>query len=170
MKGRDQKCMGFQTHASLPKRVTAALCERFRALPEAEALREYAKRPEVRNVQTKMILGIYRYADRADASLDVGEAIRRLRECFPFVGLQERWGGVRVALLADDARRGPVQRGAGRGQHAPGAYDREMVRHLDDRRPGTCAGARGGQGGARRRAVEDVGDSTPGSAERRRSA
>ena len=92
MKDKNSKCLGLASHASLPKKVTTELCARFRSLPEAEALREYAKRPEVRNVQTKMILGVYRYADRPDESLDVGEAIRRLRECFPFVGLQERWG------------------------------------------------------------------------------
>ena len=42
---------------------------------------------------------------------------------------------VALALLADDARRGPVQRGTRGGEHAPrrgGAYDREMVRHLGD--------------------------------------
>ena len=132
MKGRDQKCMGFQTHASLPKRVTAALCERFRALPEAEALREYAKRPEVRNVQTKMLLGIYRYADRPDDSLDVAEAVRRLRECFPFVGLQERWG--ESLWLFSRTMRGAAPFSAERAavNTRPGAYDREMVRHLDD--------------------------------------
>ena len=92
MKGKADKCMGIEQHASLPKKVTTELCARFRSLPEAAALREYARRAEVRNVQTKMILGVYRYADRPDESLDVGEAIRRLRECFPFVGLQERWG------------------------------------------------------------------------------
>ena len=84
--------MGIDSHASLPKKVKTELCARFRALPEAEALREYSERAEVRNVQTKMILGIYRYADRPDDSLNVAEAVRRLRECFPFVGLQERWG------------------------------------------------------------------------------
>ncbi len=133
MKGRDQKCMGFQTHASLPKKVTTALCERFRALPEAEALREYAKRPEVRNVQTKMILGIYRYADRPDDSLDVGEAIRRLRECFPFVGLQERWG--ESLWLFSRTMRGAAPFSAERAavNTRPGAYDRATaVRHLDD--------------------------------------
>ena len=132
MKGKADKCMGLETHASLPKKVTTELCARFRALPEHEALREYAKRPEVRNVQTKMILGIYRYADRADASLDVAEAIRRLRECFPFVGLQERWG--ESLWLFSRTMRGAAPFSAAQAlvNTRPGAYDREMVRHLDD--------------------------------------
>ncbi len=132
MKGKDSKCMGLATHPGLPKKVTTELCARFRALPETEALREYAKRPEVRNVQTKMILGIYRYADRADASLDVAEAVRRLRECFPFVGLQERWG--ESLWLFSRTMRGAAPFSAERAaiNTRPGAYDREMVRNLGD--------------------------------------
>ena len=132
MKGKDSNCMGLATHPGLPKKVTTELCARFRALPEAEALREYAKRSEVRNVQTKMILGIYRYADRADASLDVAEAIRRLRECFPFVGLQERW--VESLWLFSRTMRGAAPFSAARAavNTRPGAYDREIVRHLGD--------------------------------------
>ena len=124
--------MGIATHPSLPKKVSTELCERFRSLPDAEALREYAKRPEVRNVQTKMILGVYRYADRPDDSLDVGEAIRRLRECFPFVGLQERWG--ESLWLFSRTMRGAAPFSAAQAlvNTRPGAYDREMVRHLDD--------------------------------------
>ncbi len=124
--------MGIEQHASLPKKVTTELCARFRSLPEAEALREYARRPEVRNVQTKMLLGVYRYADRPDDSLDVGEAIRRLRACFPFVGLQERWG--ESLWLFSRTMRGAAPFSAARAavNTRPGAYDREMVRHLDD--------------------------------------
>ena len=132
MKGKADKCMGIDSHPSLPKKVRTELCARFRALPEAEALREYAKRPEVRNVQTKMILGVYRYADRPDDSLDVGEAIRRLRECFPFVGLQERW--VESLWLFSRTMRGAAPFSAARAavNTRPGAYDREIVRHLGD--------------------------------------
>ena len=132
MKGKADRCMGIEQHASLPRKVRTELCERFRALPAAEALREYARRAEVRNVQTKMILGVYRYADRADASLDVGEATRRLRECFPFVGLQERWG--ESLWLFSRTMRGAAPFSAERAaiNTRPGAYDREMVRHLDD--------------------------------------
>ena len=132
MKGKDSNCMGLASHASLPKKLTTELCARFRSLPEAEALREYSERPEVRNVQTKMILGIYRYADRPDDSLDVGEAIRRLRACFPFVGLQERWG--ESLWLFSRTMRGAAPFSAERAavNTRPGAYDREMVRHLDD--------------------------------------
>ena len=132
MKGKADRCMGLESHPGLSKKVTTELCARFRALPEAEALREYAKRPEVRNVQTKMILGVYRYADRADASLDVGEAVRRLRECFPFVGLQERWG--ESLWLFSRTMRGAAPFSAARASvnTRPGAYDREMVRHLGD--------------------------------------
>ena len=132
MKGKADRCMGIESHASLPKKVTTELCARFRSLPEAEALREYAKRAEVRNVQTKMILGVYRYADRPDDSLDVGEAIRRLRACFPFVGLQERWG--ESLWLFSRTMRGAAPFSAERAavNTRPGAYDREMVRHLGD--------------------------------------
>ena len=132
MKGKAANCMGIEQHASLPKKVTTELCARFRSLPEAAALREYARRAEVRNVQTKMLLGVYRYADRPDASLDVGEAIRRLRECFPFVGLQERWG--ESLWLFSRTMRGAAPFSAAQAlvNTRPGAYDREMVRHLDD--------------------------------------
>ena len=102
-------------------------------MPEAEALAEYARRPEVRNVQTKMLLGVYRYADRPDDSLDVDEAIRRLRECFPFVGLQERWG--ESLWLFSRTMRGAAPFSAARAavNTRPGAYDRETaVRHIDD--------------------------------------
>ena len=125
--------MGIDSHASLPKKVKTELCARFRSLPEAEALREYAKRPEVRNVQTKMLLGIYRYADRPDESLDVGEAIRRLRACFPFVGLQERWG--ESLWLFSRTMRGAAPFSASQAavNTRPGAYDRATaVSHIDD--------------------------------------
>ena len=83
-------------------------------------------------MQTKMLLGVYRYADRPDDSLDVDEAIRRLRECFPFVGLQERWG--ESLWLFSRTMRGAAPFSAARAavNTRPGAYDREMVRHLDD--------------------------------------
>ena len=84
-------------------------------------------------MQTKMILGIYRYADRADASLDVAEAIRRLRECFPFVGLQERWG--ESLWLFSRTMRGAAPFSAERAavNTRPGAYDRATaVNYLDD--------------------------------------
>jgi len=124
--------MGLENHASLPKKVRTELCERFRALPAAEALREYARRAEVRNVQTKMLLGVYRYADRADASLDVAEAVRRLRECFPFVGLQDRWA--ESLWLFSQTMRGaaPFSEAQALVNTRPGNYDREMVRHLGD--------------------------------------
>ena len=72
------------------------------------------------------------YADRPDESLDVGEAIRRLRECFPFVGLQERWG--ESLWLFSRTMRGAAPFSAERAavNTRPGAYDREMKRHLDD--------------------------------------
>ena len=82
-------------------------------------------------MQTKMILGIYRYADRADASLDVGEAIRRLRACFP--GLQERWG--ESLWLFSRTMRGAAPFSAERAavNTRPGAYDRATaVNYLDD--------------------------------------
>ena len=77
-----------------------------------------------------MILGVYRYADRPDDSLDVGEAIRRLRACFPFVGLQERWG--ESLWLFSRTMRGAAPFSAAQAliNTRPGAYDREMVRHL----------------------------------------
>ena len=83
-------------------------------------------------MQTKMLLGIYRYADRPDDSLDVAEAVRRLRECFPFVGLQERWG--ESLWLFSRTMRGAAPFSAERAavNTRPGAYDREMVRHLGD--------------------------------------
>ena len=133
MKGRDSKCMGLDSHPGLPKEVRKELCARFRALPEAKALLAYSKRPEVRNVQTKMLLGVYRYADRPDDSLDVAEAIRRLRECFPFVGLQERWG--ESLWLFSRTMRGAAPFSAERAavNTRPGAYDRATaVSYLDD--------------------------------------
>ena len=133
MKGRDSKCMGLDSHPGLPKEVRKELCARFRALPEAKALLAYSKRPEVRNVQMKMLLGIYRYADRPDYSLDVGEAVRRLRECFPFVGLQERWG--ESLWLFSRTMRGAAPFSAERAavNTRPGAYDRATaVNYLDD--------------------------------------
>ena len=133
MKGRDSKCMGLDSHPGLPKEVRKELCARFRALPEAKALLAYSKRPEVRNVQTKMLLGVYRYADRPDDSLDVAEAIRRLRECFPFVGLQERWG--ESLWLFSRTMRGAAPFSAAQAvvNTRPGAYDRATaVRHLGD--------------------------------------
>ena len=83
-------------------------------------------------MQTKMILGIYRYADRPDDSLDVGEAIRRLRECFPFVGLQERWA--ESLWLFSRTMRGaaPFSEAQALVNTRPGNYDREMVRHLGE--------------------------------------
>ena len=79
-----------------------------------------------------MILGVYRYADRPDESLDVAEAVRRLRACFPFVGLQERWG--ESLWVFSRTMRGAAQFSAARAavNTRPGAYDREMVRHLGD--------------------------------------
>ena len=64
--------------------------------------------------------------------MDVGEAIRRLRECFPFVGLQERWG--ESLWLFSRTMRGAAPFSAERAavNTRPGAYDRQMVRHLDD--------------------------------------
>ena len=132
MKGRDSKCMGLDSHPGLPKEVRKELCARFRALPEAKALLAYSKRPEVRNVQTKMLLGVYRYADRPDDSLDVAEAIRRLRECFPFVGLQERWGESLWLFSRTMRAAAPFSAAQALVNTRPGAYDREMVRHLDD--------------------------------------
>ena len=64
----------------------------------------YARRPEVRNVQTKM-LGIYP-TPIAD-------------------GLQERCRASPVALLADDARRGPFSAARAMVNTRPGAYDRD---------------------------------------------
>ena len=86
----------------------------------------------------------YRYADRPDASLDVAEAIRRLRERFPFVGLQERWG--ESLWLFSRTMRGAAPFSAERAavNTRPGAYDREMVRHLYDYADRDTAVRRGG--------------------------
>ena len=54
-------------------------------------LRAYSKSPEVRNVQTKMVLGLHRYAKLLDAQLDAGKAKHLIRNCFCFVGDQGRW-------------------------------------------------------------------------------
>ena len=65
--------------------------------------------------------------------MDVGEAIRRLRECFPFVGLQERWA--ESLWLFSRTMRGAAPFNAAEAlvNTRPGAYDRETaVRHLDD--------------------------------------
>ena len=139
MKGRDfankvrqsyTTCMGISSHASLDKMLGARLCERLRALPAAQGLTEYAKRLEVRNVQTKMILGIYRYAARPDDSLDVEEAIRRLKTCFPFIGLQERWG--ESLWLFSQTMRGaaPFNEEQAAVNTRLGSYDRGNVKYL----------------------------------------
>ena len=75
--------MGFRRTRAFPKGDGRAL-RRFRALPEP--LREYAKRPEVRNVQTKMLSVFI-------ATLIVRMTPGRGEACddsasFPFVGLQ----------------------------------------------------------------------------------
>ena len=139
MKGRDfankvrqsyTACMGISSHASLDKMLGARLCERLRALPAAQGLTEYAKRLEVRNVQTKMILGIYRYAARPDDSLDVEEAIRRLKTCSPFIGLQERWG--ESLWLFSQTMRGaaPFNEEQAAVNTRLGSYDRGNVKYL----------------------------------------
>ena len=63
----------------------------------------------------------------------MGEAIRRLRACFPFVGLQERWG--ESLWLFSRTMRGAAPFSAERAavNTRPGAYDRAIaVRHLGD--------------------------------------
>jgi hypothetical protein len=77
-----------------------------------------------------MILGIYRYAARPDDSLDVEEAIRRLKTCFPFIGLQERWG--ESLWLFSQTMRGaaPFSEEQAAVNTRPGAYDRESVKNL----------------------------------------
>ena len=89
-------------------------------------------RPESPRSRAAQDLALTRRLDRADASLDVAEAVRRLRECFPFVGLQERWG--ESLWLFSRTMRGAAPFSAARAavNTRPGAYDREMVRHLGD--------------------------------------
>ena len=66
-------------------------------------------------------------------SEDVGEAIRRLRECFPFVGLQERWAESLWFFSLTMRGAAPFSEAQALVNTRPGAYDRATaVRHLDD--------------------------------------
>ena len=129
---------------------------------------------EVRNVQTKMILGIYRYADRPDASLDVGGGDPAPPRVLP-LRRSAGAGRVPVALLADDARRGPFSAERAAVNTRPGAYDREMVaapwRLRADRDTGVRRGSVSSARSARRRRApgEDI-VKLPGIKLRRRSA
>mmetsp|Transcript_11237 Transcript_11237/g.33930 ORF Transcript_11237/g.33930 Transcript_11237/m.33930 type:complete len:355 (-) Transcript_11237:162-1226(-) len=93
-KQKQKKCslMGVtKTQNPAMIKIADAECRRVRGLPLNEGVRAYAALPSARNVQTKMLLGLYRYAGVPDDKLDVKEATRRLRLCFPFVGLLDRY-------------------------------------------------------------------------------
>ena len=72
--------------------------------PYSEALRLFATEPGIKGCMTKMILG-YRCAETVPGGFTkklVGEAKRRLREDFVFVGLTEEWD---VSICVSPARR-----------------------------------------------------------------
>ena len=79
-----------------------------------------------------VVITLLRPQPRPHVVQQIYDAIRRLRECFPFVGLQERWG--ESLWLFSRTMRGAAPFSAERAavNTRPGAYDREMVRHLDD--------------------------------------
>lgn len=66
-------------------------CQRIRSLPDELGILAYASELSARNVQTKMFLGYGRFDKIKDKRLNVSEAKARLRRCFPFVGLTDRW-------------------------------------------------------------------------------
>ena len=104
-------------------------CARIRALPEGDGLVEYARIRSAQNVQTKMILGFGRYDDVAEKRLNASEAKRRLRDCFPFVGLTDMWA--ESLELFNRTFRGAAVRGAGLRTNV-GTYDAAAVSRLDD--------------------------------------
>ena len=72
--------------------------------PYSEALRLFATEPGIKGCMTKMILG-YRCAETVPGGFTkklIGEAKRRLREDFVFVGLTEEWD---VSICVSPARR-----------------------------------------------------------------
>ena len=72
-----------------------------RAMP---TIQDYARYPGIAHCQTKMVLGIH-CGEAVDVTPDMGrEAVRRLREDFRFVGVQDHWrASVQLALAEFNA-------------------------------------------------------------------
>jgi len=56
-----------------------------------KAIQVYSMQSEVRNLYTKMLLGIHRYKSVPDNELNSKKAIQSLNLCFPFIGILERF-------------------------------------------------------------------------------